>query len=58
MRLSLMPTRNLSAATVAALVLVPLAGAATAVAATHMGHAGPRAAACCSPTAARPPPAR
>ncbi len=42
MRLPFMPARNIPAAAVAALMLVPLAGAATAVAATHMGHAGPR----------------
>jgi hypothetical protein len=42
MRLPFMPARKVPAAAVAALMLVPVAGAATAVAATHMGHAGPR----------------
>jgi Peptide N-acetyl-beta-D-glucosaminyl asparaginase amidase A len=42
MRLPFMPARNVPVAAVAALVLVPLVSAATAVAATHMGHAGPR----------------
>jgi hypothetical protein len=42
MRLPFMPARSVPAAAVVVLVLVPLAGAATAVAATHPGHAGPR----------------
>ena len=42
MRVPFMPARNVPAAAVAALVLVLGAGAATSVAATHPGHAGPR----------------
>jgi hypothetical protein len=42
MRLPFLPARKLPAAAVAALVFVSLTGAATAVAAAHPGHAGPR----------------
>jgi hypothetical protein len=42
MRLPSLSARNVPAAAAAALVLVLLAGAVTAVAATHPGHGGPR----------------
>src|SRR5579859_3067587 len=42
MRVPFMPARKVPAAVVAALVVVPLVTAGTAVAATHLGHAGPR----------------